>query len=92
MKLRLGFRITLFLVILALTLSSERVEAQRAGKTITFEKLVLKLKCLYVSKSYCIYLLQGVKMSTMTWHLFWIHHLVLEKRTLRRSDNGWPTL
>lgn len=34
MELRLGFRITLVLVILALTLSSEKVEAQRAGKTI----------------------------------------------------------
>lgn len=32
MELRLGFRITL--VILALALSGERVEAQRAGKTI----------------------------------------------------------
>uniref|UniRef100_A0AAQ5XG33 Collagen alpha-1(XVI) chain n=1 Tax=Amphiprion ocellaris TaxID=80972 RepID=A0AAQ5XG33_AMPOC len=31
MELRLGFRITLVLVILALTLSNERVEAQRAG-------------------------------------------------------------
>lgn len=33
MELRLGFRITPVLVILALTLSSEKVEAQRAGKT-----------------------------------------------------------
>uniref|UniRef100_A0A7N8WWI5 Collagen type XXII alpha 1 chain n=1 Tax=Mastacembelus armatus TaxID=205130 RepID=A0A7N8WWI5_9TELE len=31
MELRLGFRLSLVLVILALTLSSERVEAQRAG-------------------------------------------------------------
>jgi len=32
MELRLGFRITLVWFILALTLSSKRVEAQRAGK------------------------------------------------------------
>lgn len=32
MKFRLGFRITLILVVLALTLSGEGVEAQRAGK------------------------------------------------------------
>lgn len=42
MELRLGFRITLVLVILALTLSSERVEAQRAGKTIKAECLDMK--------------------------------------------------
>lgn len=32
MKFRLGFRIALILVVLALTLSSEGVQAQRAGK------------------------------------------------------------
>lgn len=37
MELRLGCRMTLVLVILALTLSGERVEAQRAGKTIKIE-------------------------------------------------------
>ena len=37
MELRVGFRITLVLVILALSLSGERVEAQRAGKTIKIE-------------------------------------------------------
>lgn len=37
MELRLGFRITLVLVILALTLSGERVEAQRAGRIIKIE-------------------------------------------------------
>lgn len=37
MELRLGFRISLVLVILALTLSGEIVEAQRAGKTIKIE-------------------------------------------------------
>lgn len=31
MELRLGFRLTLVMVILALTLFSQRVEAQRAG-------------------------------------------------------------
>lgn len=34
MELRLGFRITLVLAILAFTLSGEGVEAQRAGKII----------------------------------------------------------
>lgn len=42
MELRLGFRITLVLVILALTLSNERVEAQRAGKMITAKCLDIK--------------------------------------------------
>lgn len=37
MELRLGFRITLVWFILALTLSSQRVEAQRAGKEDRFE-------------------------------------------------------
>ncbi len=37
MELRLGFRITLVLIILALTLSGETVEAQRAGKIIKTE-------------------------------------------------------
>lgn len=37
MKVRLGFRITLVLVILALTLSGETVEAQRAGKIINID-------------------------------------------------------
>lgn len=76
MELQLGFRITVVLVVLALTLSSKRVEAQRAGKTIKHEKPVLELICVHVPKSYCIYLFQGVKMSTMTWHLFWTHHPV----------------
>lgn len=43
MQLRLGFRITLVLAILALTLSGVRVEAQRAGKIIAFYILILKL-------------------------------------------------
>lgn len=33
MEYRLGFRLSLVVVILALTLSRERVEAQRAGMT-----------------------------------------------------------
>lgn len=37
MKVRLGFRITLVLVILALTLSGETVDAQRAGKIINVD-------------------------------------------------------
>lgn len=37
MKFRLGFRIALVLVVLALTLSGEGVEAQRAGKVIKIE-------------------------------------------------------
>lgn len=37
MKVRLGFRITLVLVILALTLSGETVDAQRAGKMINID-------------------------------------------------------
>lgn len=39
MKFRLGFRIALVLVVLALTLSGEGVEAQRAGKVIKIEYL-----------------------------------------------------
>lgn len=92
MELRLGFRITLVLVILAFTLSGERVEAQRAGKTIKTENSRPYVDFMWLlTKSSCICLLQGVKMSTMTWRLSWIPHPVLEKRTLRRSDNGWPT-
>lgn len=34
MELRLGFRISLVLVILALTLLGEKVEAQRAGESV----------------------------------------------------------
>lgn len=37
MELRLGFRVTLVWLILALTLSSQRVEAQRAGTQDTFD-------------------------------------------------------
>lgn len=37
MKFRLGFRIALVLIVLALTLSGEGVEAQRAGKVIKIE-------------------------------------------------------
>lgn len=93
MELRVGFRITLVLVILALTLSGERVEAQRAGKTIKIEFSYNSSgrPCIH-TKSICIYLWQDVKMSIMTWRLSWIRHPVLEKRILRRSGNGWPTL
>lgn len=44
MELRLGFRISLVLVTLALTLSNERVDAQRAGKTIKPEQQQISIK------------------------------------------------
>lgn len=91
MELRVGFRITLVLVILALTLSGERVEAQRAGKTIKSSDNSSGRHYIH-TKSICIHLWQDVKMSTMTWRLSWTRHPVLEKRILRRSGNGWPTL
>lgn len=46
MELRVGFRITQVLVILALTLSGERVEAQsRAGKSIKSENSRPNINC-----------------------------------------------
>lgn len=48
MKLRLGFRITLVLVILALTLSGERVEAQRAGIIIKIEYFDMTSERVYI--------------------------------------------
>lgn len=95
MEFRLGFRITLVLVVLALTLSGERVEAQRAGMIIKIEYFYMSSGRAYnncVTEPPCVYLCQDVKTFTMTWPLSWIPRPVSEKRILRRSGNGWPTL